>query len=225
MKTVMPTIAAATAAMASGLVYATPSESPVQSVFPQIHEEVSQMIVRPKNKIELAKNLKYIFDHDLQLQDEFYTEASLKDVFNFDAMVINKSEDDNGDRRILVLANGLSATFPDPKIPGSTNSMPGADLAAGKTIYQTGAITAYINFSMNEGGPSFDETWKIFEGKFSNLDPQPHGTFGGPLPTRVPHGNGSWRRQWVDGQSEKTLTLSFNRDAELSHILIEIKNN
>jgi hypothetical protein len=76
---------------------------------------------------------------------------------------------------------------------------------------------------MNEGGPSFDETWKIFEGKFSKLDPQPHGTFGGPLPTRVPHGNESWRRQWVDGQSEKTLTLSFNRDAELSHILIEIK--
>jgi hypothetical protein len=223
MKPVIPTIATTTVAMASGLAYASPPELPVPSVLPQTREEVSQMIVRPKNQIELAKNLKFIVDHDLELKDEFYTEATLKDVFNFDAMVINKSEDDNGDRRILVLANELSTIFPQSKIPGSTNSIPGAQLGAGKTIYRTGAITAYINFGMNEGGPSFDETWKIFGSKFSKLAPQPHGTFGGPLPTRVSHGNESWRRQWVDGQSEKTLTLSFNRDAELSHILIEIK--
>jgi hypothetical protein len=223
MKFVIPTIAAATAAMTGGLVYASPPELTAQSAFPQTHEEVSQMIVRPKNQIELAKNLKFIVDHDLELNDEFYTEATLKDVFNFDAMVINKSEDDNGDRRILVLANELSAIFPQPKTPGSTNSMPGAQLGAGKTTYRTGAVTAHINFGMNEGGPTFGETWKIFGSKFSKLDPQPHGTFGGPLPTRVPHGNESWRRQWVDGQSEKTLTLSFNRDAELSHFLIEIK--
>ena len=152
MKPVMSTIAAIAVAMASGLAYASP---PVPPAFPQPREVVSEMIVRPKNQIELAKNLKFILDHDLELRDEFYTEANLKDSFNLDSVLIDDDDIGNGNRKISVVSSKFSVIFPQPKIPGSANFTPGARLVAGKTIYKTRAITAAMNFGMDEGGPSF----------------------------------------------------------------------
>jgi hypothetical protein len=223
MKAVMPTIAATTAAMASGLAYATPPESPARSVFPRIHEEVSQMIVRPKNQMELVKNLKYIFDHDLELQDEFYTEISLKDAFNFDKVIIDSANNANGDRRISAMANELSSIFPQPDTSGGADFMPKAFLGAVKASSAAGTITASVNFRIDSGGPSFQEAWKIFGEKFIKLIPELPPLHGGGLPARVPHGDEKWRREWVDDKSEKMLTLAFNRDAELSAIIFDAK--
>ena len=223
MKTVMPTIAAATAVMVSSLTFASPPELTVQSGFSHIHEEVSQMIVKPKNQMELAKNLKYIFDHDLELQDEFYTETSLKDAFNFDKVVIDSTSNANGDHRISVLANELSSIFPQPVASGGADLMPKAFLGAAKTSSVAGTITSSVNFRMDSGGPGFEETWKVFGGKFIKLIPELPPLHGGGLLARVPHGNEDWRREWVDDKSEKMLTLAFNRDAELSAIIFEAK--
>jgi hypothetical protein len=88
------------------MAYASPPELPVQSIFSQTREEVSQMITRPKNQIELAKNLKFILDHDLELKDDFYTESSLIDAFNLDEVVIDKTDDENGDIRVSVISAG-----------------------------------------------------------------------------------------------------------------------
>jgi hypothetical protein len=189
MKPEMPTIAATAVAMVSGLAYASPPELPVPSALPQAREEISQMIVRPKHQMELAKNIKFILDQDLELDDAFYTEANLKDFFNLDSVLIDDDDIGNGNRKISVVSSKFSVIFPQPQIRGSANFAPGAHLVAGRTLYKTGVVTAAINFGMDEGGPSFYETWRIFGDKFIKLDPQPHGTFGGPLPTRVPHGN------------------------------------
>ncbi|HEV7833768.1 MAG TPA: hypothetical protein VGP09_10370 [Caballeronia sp.] len=224
MKTVIPTIAATAGAMASSMAYALPPELLVQSVFPQTREEVSQMIIRPKNQIELAKNLKFILDHDLELKDDFYTESSLIDAFNLDEVIIDKTDNENGDIRVSVISNRFSAIFPKRTNSGGTNFVPTVHMSIGKTTHSTGLISAGINFGMDEGGPKFDETWKIFGNEFTKLDPLFPGTYGGPLPARAFHGNESWRRKWVSDNLEKTLTLSFNRDAELSNILIEVKN-
>ena len=48
------------------------------------------MISRPKTPVEFARNLKFILDHDLLLQDEFYTEANLKDIFNLEEVDVFK---------------------------------------------------------------------------------------------------------------------------------------
>jgi hypothetical protein len=223
MKTVIPTIAATAGAMASSLAFALPPELTVQSGFSHIHEEVSQMIVRPKDQIELAKNIKYIFDHDLELQDEFYTETSLKDAFNFDKVIIDSTNNANGDRRISVLANELSSIFPQPDTARDSHLVPKAFLGAVKTSSAAGTITSSVNFRMDSGGPGFEETWKVFGGKFIKLIPELPPLHGGGLPARVPHGNENWRREWVDDKSEKMLTLAFNRDAELSAIIFDAK--
>jgi hypothetical protein len=182
------------------------------------------MIVRPKNQLELAQNLKYIFDHDLVLQDEFYTEASLKDLFGLDAIRRSDDATTSGDGNISIVSSKFSSIFPQSKSLESQKFIPGANLTGGKTTFKSGVIAAAINFSMDEGGPSFDETWAIFGNKFIKLEPQFPGTFGGPLPARAPHGNENWRRQWIGNETERVLTLGFNRDAELSNIIIEIKN-
>jgi hypothetical protein len=223
MKTVILTIAAITAAIASSLAIALPPELTVQSRFSQAREEVSQMIVRPKNKMELAKNLKFIVDHDLELNDDFYTEATLKDAFNFDNAIIDSTSNANGDRRISVLANELSSIFPQPDTSEGVDPIPKAFLGAVKTSSAAGVITTSVNFRMDSGGPSFEETWKVFGGKFIELIPELPPLHGGGLPARVPHGDEKWRREWVDDKSEKMLTLAFNRDAELSAIIFDAK--
>jgi hypothetical protein len=223
MKTVIPTIAATAGAMASSMAYASPPELTAQSGFSHIHEKVSQMIVRPRNQIELAKNIKYIFDHDLELQDEFYTETSLKDAFNFDKVIIDSTDNANGDRRISVLANELSSIFPQPDTAPDSHLVPKAFLGIVKTSSAAGTITSSVNFRMDSGGPGFEETWKVFGGKFIKLIPELPPLHGGGLPARVPHGNENWRREWVDDKSEKMLTLAFNRDAELSAIIFDAK--
>jgi hypothetical protein len=202
MKAVMHTITATIAVMASDLVYATLPGSPVQSVFTQTCEEVSQMIVRPKNQMDLAKNIKYIFDHDLELKDDFYTESGLIDAFNLDEVVINKIDDKNGDIRVSVISSRFSAIFPKSTNSDGTNFMPGAQILIRKTTHSTGLVSAGINFGMDEGGPKFDETWKIFGNEFTKLDPL-FPAHGGPLPARALHGNESWRRKWVSDNFEK----------------------
>ena len=88
MRYIATTVMAA-ATMTSSLVLAQPAAPPaMQSVSPQAGEEVSHMISRPKTPTEYARNLKFIFDHNLLLQDEFYVEANLKDIFNLEEVSI-----------------------------------------------------------------------------------------------------------------------------------------
>ncbi|SAL11840.1 hypothetical protein AWB68_00055 [Caballeronia choica] len=224
MRYIATTVMAA-ATMTSSLVFAQPTAPPtMQSVSPQAGEEVSHMISRPKTPTEYARNLKFIFDHDLLLQDEFYVEANLKDVFNLEEVSIvdsgNKLE-----RDISIAANPPASIF--PRIKASEffgGSVPSAGFVGGKKQSESGLTTAGINFGMNEGGPNFDETRRIFGESFVRLAslPNPHG---GPPPATDPHGNESWRYQVFDDKTEKKITLSFNPGGQLKNILIEVNEN
>ncbi|WP_175693980.1 hypothetical protein [Burkholderia ambifaria] len=195
-----------------------------QSVSPQVGEEVKQMISRPKTPIEFVKNLKVIFDDDLLLKDAFYTEANLKDIFNLEEVRV--FDDVRGtDRQISIMANVPGSVIPRRKVPEDFGgSAPGAQFGGGKTIHQSGVVTAVINFGIYKGGPGFDATEKIFSRKFVRVPsmPSPHG---GPPTATAPHGNETWRYERVDGQMEKTVTVGFNSAGELSRVLIEFKNN
>src|SRR5882757_7786202 len=146
MKAITPTVAVTAAALTSSLVHAASLELPGQSVSPHHSEEVSQMIVRPKNQLELAKNLKYIFDNDLVLQDEFYTEASLRDLFGLDAIRRNDDATTSGDSNISIVSSKFSSIFPQSKSLESQKFIPGANLTGGKTTFKSGVIAAAINF-------------------------------------------------------------------------------
>ncbi|UXZ69774.1 hypothetical protein [Burkholderia contaminans] len=67
-----------------------------QSVSPQGGEEVTKMISRPKTPVEFVQNLKAIFDGDLLLQDGFYTEENLKDIFNLEKVNVDNNIEDSG---------------------------------------------------------------------------------------------------------------------------------
>ncbi|WP_232518018.1 hypothetical protein, partial [Burkholderia ambifaria] len=187
-------------------------------------EEVTQMISRPKTPVEFAQNLKVIFDDDRLLQDAFYTETNLKDIFNLEMVsVIEKS--DGVEQDISISGNVSDSVFPRIKTSEFFGgSAPGARFGGGKTIHQSGMVTAALNFGMYKGGPDFDAAMKIFANKFVRLpsEPFPHGGAGAPT---APHGSETWRCQQIDGQYEKTITIGFNSAGKLSNVLIELKKN
>lgn len=215
----------AAATMTSSLLFAQPTAPPaMQSVSPQTGEELRLMISRPKTPIEYARNLKFIFDHDLLLQDEFYTEANLKDVFNLEEVSIV----DNGDeleRDISIAANPPSSIFPRIKASEMFDgSLPGAVFVGGKKNNESGSIIAGINFGMSEGGPNFDETRSIFGNDFIRLQPEPnpHRIF---IPATAPHGNETWRYEFIGGSKKSMITLGFNAAGELSGVNVKLSQN
>ncbi|SAL11831.1 hypothetical protein AWB68_00054 [Caballeronia choica] len=216
------TTAMAAATMTSSLAYAQPAVPPaMQSVIPQAGEEVSHMISRPKTPVEFARNLKFIFDHDLLLQDEYYTETNLKDIFNLGEVGLFKDNDGSGNRRISVSSSHFVSIFPWVPIPGRTDFTPTAQLTAGRTIHDDGSIKAGVNFSMFEGGPDFAATQRIFGDEFIRLTPTPS-PHGGPLPATAPHGNETWKRHWAEDKTEKSTTIGFNPAGQLDAVIIEI---
>lgn len=182
------------------------------------------MIVGPKNQREIFENLKYVVDHDLILQDSFYDEATLKNIFGLDSIDCTDEVID-GDRKILILSNAFSTLFQKIYGSGYVNANINANLTGGKTTSKNGQIDAGINFYMSSGGPSFPETQFMFENKLVKLDPQFPGMYGRPQSARVPHGNETWRQRWTSNNLEKVLTLGFNNDAELARVIIEIYKN
>jgi hypothetical protein len=210
---------------ASSLKYVEVASSPtVEFVSPQAAEEANQMISRPKTPVDFVRNLKFIFDNDLLLKDEFFSEANLKDVFNLDEVWVSIDSTDKK-RHIALIQNPPESVFPRIKASDSFGgSVPGAGMVGGKTTYQSGLVTAGINFGMVEVGPDFDTAQKIFAEKFVRLPPQLY-SHGGPGMATDPHGNEHWRYKQTGDDVEKTLTIGFNPAGRLSNVLIEIEKH
>lgn len=186
----------------------------------EMGEEKSQIISRPKLAVEFARNLKYIFDHDLLLRDDFYSEDNLKIIFNLSEIKINK--DDKG---IYILSSDFVGIFPKKEGPKSFGgSIASASFVGNKIKDSSGSIVAGLNFGMKEGGPNFEETQRIFGKKLVLVYqvPSPHGA---PLSATAAHGNESWRYGHCDGVVKKMINLGFNSNGELSDVLIELKIN
>ncbi|WP_414441837.1 hypothetical protein [Burkholderia sp. 22PA0106] len=195
-----------------------------QSIFPQGEKKMTKMISRPKTPIEFAQNLKTIFDDDLLLQDAFYIDANLKDVFNLDDVSIF-DKDNAENRRISIIASVPGSVIPLRKISEDVGGLiPGAEFVGGRTIHRSGAVTAVLNFGMYKGGPDFDTSERIFAKRFFRVPPRPS-PHGGPGAATAPHGNETWRHQQINGQLEKEITVGFNSAGELCRVLIEFKNN
>ncbi|WP_321950079.1 hypothetical protein [Burkholderia cenocepacia] len=195
-----------------------------QSVSLQGGKEVTQMISRPKTPVEFVQNLKVIFDGDLLLQDAFYTEANLKDIFSLENTSVIESRSDS-EQRLSISGSVSNSIF--PRIETSEffgGSVAGAGFVGGKTIHESGVVTAALNFGMYEGGPDFDAVVRIFANKFVRLPPEPF-PHGGPGAPTAPHGSETWRYQQIGDQYEKTITAGFNSTGKLSNILIEVKKN
>jgi hypothetical protein len=182
--------------------------------------EETQMIVRPKLPIGFAKNLKFIFDHDLLLEDSFYTKNNLKKIFNLKNPNINKEKN-----HVSIIDTDFNEIFPRKNAPEHLGgSIASASLVGGKTDHENGSITAGINFSMDQGGPSFEEVKLIFGGAlvFIPRMPSPHG---GPLASTSRHGNENWEQKISELDIEKKIVLAFNPAGELSSVVIEIQKS
>jgi hypothetical protein len=222
----LATGAAATAtAMAISLSYAQPAHIQAQHVnAPEAGMEVTQMISRPKLPVEIAINLKYIFDHDLLLQGDFFSGVRVEEIFNAtEVKVINTDED--AKKRSNVSATKFDAVFPRAiATEVSSGSIKSATLWAGKTLHDSGLVTAGLNFSMKEGGPNFSETQRIFGADFALVPSRPF-MHGGPLPATALHGNEAWVFRLVTGEIKRDITLGFNRAGELSAVIIGINQD
>ncbi|WP_141685047.1 hypothetical protein [Burkholderia stabilis] len=195
-----------------------------RSISQEAGEEVAKIISRPKTSGDFARNLKIIFDRALLLQDVFYTERNLKDIFNLEEVSIF-SDSDSDSRRISIMASVPGSVIPRRIISKASGwSVAGANFVGGMTIYQSGKANASINFGIYKGGPDFEATLKIFAKKFVRVLPQPS-PHGGPGAATASYGNETLRYQQVDNQIEKTITIGFNPDAELSNVLIEFERN
>ena len=222
----LATSATATAtAVASSLSYAQPAHIQAQHVnAPQAGMEVTQMISRPNLPIEIAINLKYIFDHDLLLQDNFFSETRVEEIFNATEVAVINSEEDTK-KRVSVSATKFDAVFPPTSaVDLSSGSTKRATLWAGKTLHASGLITAGLNFSMEDGGPNFSECQRIFGANFALIPSRPF-MHGGPLPATALHGNEAWKFQVSTGKLKRDITLGFNPAGGLSAVVIGINQD
>jgi hypothetical protein len=213
-------VAAATA-MTSTLNYAQPVHIEVSNSDDSIAEkEEDKMISRPKLPIEFAHNFKYIFDHNLLLSDDFFSNENLKNIFNLNTVKVNQ-----GDKNTLVLSDDFSGVFPRTAMPEAFGGpVPSASLVVYKAIDSSGSVSASLNFGMKAGGPNFQGTEQIFGDKFIRLYqmPSPHG---GPSPATAAHGNENWKYELTDGGVAKAIIIGFNPGGELSNVRIEFKTN
>jgi hypothetical protein len=215
----------APASTTSGLKYVQVVKSPTtQSVPPHTSEEVSQMISRPETPVEFVRNIKLIFDNNVLLKDELYSEINLKNVFNLESVHITRGVEQDGSDRISISSSHFLSIFPWVAIPGRVDLTPSAQLVGGKAVHQTGLVTAGINFFMDEGGPDFEESQKVFSEAFIRLPPEPS-PHGGPPSATAPHGNETWQYKQMDDHSEKTLTIGFDPAGRLSSVRIDVKKN
>lgn len=220
MKALIPALATTTSAMVSALVYGSPVDMQVLSEVHNSHKEVSQMIMDPKNLKEIFENLKYVVEHDLALDDGFYDEAHLKNIFALDS-IYRKDETVDGDRKILVMSNAISQSF--EKIYGCfLNVEFTANVNGGISIRKNGQTEGVISFYASNGGPTFSETQNIFGNGLIKLSPRFPGMYGRPQPANGPHGGEAWKQQWTNNNIEKELTLNFHADGELSNVLLKI---
>ncbi|WP_175756631.1 hypothetical protein [Burkholderia ambifaria] len=192
-----------------------------QSVLRENGKEVGKMIFRPKTPVEFAQNLKIIFDGDLLLQDSFYTEDNLSDIFSLEKVNIDNDIEDS-EKNISISGAVSDSIF--PRIKASEffgGSASGAHFVGGKLV-QAEFVRAGLNFHMYVGGPDFYAATKIFEKKFVRVLPQPS-PHGGPGLATAPHGNETWKFEQVDGQVNRAITIGFNSAGSLSSVLIQIK--
>lgn len=223
----LATSATATAtAVASSLVYAQPAHIQAQHVnAPQAGTEVTQMISRPKLPVEIVINLKYLFDHDLLIRDDFYSEATVKKMFNAEEVTVLHGNDDAG-RRVSVTSNTFDSIFPRRKASATFGgSVAGASLSARKTTLNSGSTTAFLHFIIGTGGPDFQFARTTFGDKFVLVPPRPRPFNAGPLPVTSIHGNETWKLNLNTNDLERAITLGFDEASQLSNILIEIKQN
>lgn len=222
----LATSAAAATAMASSLSYAQPAHIQAQHVNPpRASIEVTQMISDPTLPDEMVSNLKYTLDHDLLMQDDFYSESNVKTMFSAEEVTVLHSNDDTG-QRVSVTSNSFDSIFPRRKASATFGgSVAGASLSARKTTLNSGSITAYLHFSIGTGGPDFQFVWRTFGDKFVLVPPRPRSFNAGPLLVTGIHGNENWRLNLIGNNLERDITLGFDEVGQLSNIIIEIKQN
>ncbi|CAB3759023.1 hypothetical protein [Paraburkholderia solisilvae] len=221
--------------MASTLSYAQPATPPerqlnyvqvanpsaTQSAFVRAGEEGKTMILRPKSPVEFAKNLNAIFDQNALLEDNFYTENKLKEIFDLDEIRIT-SDDIGAEHHTSIRANVSESVFPIIKTREFLGGLISpAELMGEKAIDQSGSIKATIYFSMKKGGPNFDLTQKIFGKEFSHILPKPTPDGGPPMPA-IPHAFEAWQYKEFGYHTIQTLTIRFNDEGELALIMIDI---
>jgi len=192
-----------------------------QSVSSKGGKGVARMISKPKTPIEFVRNFKVIFDNDLLLQDAFYAEVNLKDIFNLESLKVSNRIDGSG-KSISIVGRVSEEIFPRIKASeffgGSTS---GADFVGGRTD-QLESIRGGLNFGMYEGGPDFDAAMKIFGKIFFLVPPQPS-PHGGPSAATASHGNETWKFEQVDERTDRAITIGFIPAGRLSSVLIQVK--
>lgn len=164
MKSVMPVVSFTTGAIvfASGLVFAIPRELAIRANNLNLYHEKSKMIVKPKNQMELVKNVKFILENNLLLRDSFYEEKNIKDFFGLSSVYLNIEKTASDDKRILMISSAFDWISASSTNLVHENLPSGANLTGGKTTFKNGEVFAAINLSLDEGGPDFELTKEFF---------------------------------------------------------------
>ncbi len=177
---------------------------------------VVELISRPTLPIEFIKNIKYIFDHDLLLQNSFYDEKNLKNIFNLSKVSISENEGDP-----WMSSGDFAGIFPRLMAEGAVGAAyASANITAGKYFSnQTAPDLANLHFRLSRGGPSFQSTISIFGNKFTRQDFTPIFHHQLTSPTSA-YSNKNWNYSVSNGKITKTITLAFNSNGELSDIVV-----
>jgi hypothetical protein len=196
--------------------------------------EMKNLSRNPKSVSDFIVNIKYAFDHNLLLDDNFFKKENACDAFSIEVEFCTPKEIhlQDGTHEITLRASNFVEIFPEERIlsqaaPAQGNeahrdSIPAAQILIDKTIDTSGTTRGLINFNTRTGGPNFNETIKILNANLSQvIEIPPPGKI--QLPITGPHGDETWEHEFAAGYFTKKLVISFHEDGTLKSMLVEMK--
>lgn len=230
-------VIATTVALSSNLAFTQipPTGIGQRSQSENIETEIHHLISSPKNSLDFLKNISYIFDHDLLLTKEFYSNTEITESFSINRRSYNPQQKNlpNGTYLFSAITSDFVGIFPNEIASPAPHASAGhiqldstpiatASILIDKRVTKSGKISAGINFSIRRGGPDFYQTMAVLNKNLLKIVTMPpHGK--NSLPITGPHGDETWTYEIENNRIKRNMAVSFGQDGNLTSILIEIE--
>ncbi len=196
--------------------------------------ETKNLISMPKHADDFIRNIKYSFDRNLFLNEEFFEKNSVCKIFSIDERSCNprKTNKPDGTHEISLYAGEFAGVFDEQDIKQidsfqdghstHSSSIANAQISIYQEVNSLGTVSGGIAFFLREGGPDFNEIVQLLNTNLSQIiEMPPHGKI--PIPITGAHGDETWGYKTSDEKFKKKLIVSFHEDGSLRALRVEVE--
>ncbi|AMP15767.1 hypothetical protein CPter291_3532 [Collimonas pratensis] len=181
--------------------------------------EPNNIVNKPTTQKQVLENMKFALDHDLLLREDFYSDENLKNFF--DAKDVRRYIVGANHKDFRVQTNNFEKLFKPVEFDG--NTYPGAQMAGGFAISETGELHGSINIDVSgvEQAPRelyFNDVENVFGKNWELINEV---RLHGPLPYATgPHGNETIRYTLDDTLIKRGIVVEFHRNGSFAGVYL-----